>query len=456
MSTNAKSAAPRRKATRTRRTQPKADRPAYARSTPPIGGRDAALPDWLISGRPVAERPRFDSAVIIGNGINALSVAARLARSQSFAGRVVLVGKPVEQQRRLIGGLTLRARALDYFAACLGVPRSLILDRLFGGRHAEAASYAQKVARFERRENGSYALGRMGEWMSRWHHQGRVLAYGVRNSHLAGVLHDLMAGLDYRWEDAKPVSMTDCLDLAPGDNPIVINAKPAPLLGVGRTGPKPTQYVVAAQVPFANPRQAENGLLPYNNSLFCARRRRGRLDASVWYPMIDPLSPSARYYSVFYRVVRAGSDLHKNAEIETLKNHLFGIGDILGFEPVDPEATMGSAMVPCSPTRPDREVTPNYLHLGKVHGSGTPIIAGDGMARAGLTGYVTAEAILAGVEPRAYLYHAHRGWARRNRLAHHMFNGLSWITDPALRWSPGRALNLIQDYGETWAGLETD
>ena len=456
MSTNANTAVARRKSAKTRRRSNSAKAPEYIRSTPAIAGRDADLPEWLVSGRQVAERPRYDSAVIIGNGINALSVAARLARSQSFAGRVVLVGRPGEQQRRLIGGLTLRARALDYFAACLGVSRGLILERLYEGRHGEAASYAQKVARFTRREDGSYELGRIGEWMTRWRHQGRVLAYGVRNSHLAGVLHELMAGLDYRWEDAKPGSMTDCLDLAPGDNPIVINTKPAPLLGVGHSFRKPSQYVVAAQLPFANPRQAEKGLLPHNSSLFCARRRRGRLAASVWYPMIDPLSPSARYYSVFYRVVRAGTELHKNAEIETLKNHLLGIADTLGFEAVDPEATMGTAMVPCSPTRPDREIAPNYLHLARFHNSGTPIIAGDGMARAGLTGYVAAEALLAGVEPRDYLERAHAAWARRNRLAHYMFNELSWITDPALKWTPGRALNLIQDFGETWAGLETD
>lgn len=455
MSTNAKSAVARRKPAKSRKPS-RTEAPGYARAARHVSGRDADLPEWLVSDRSVVEQPRYDSAVVIGNGINALSVAARLARSQSFAGRVVIVGKPVEQQRRLIGGLTLRARSLDYYAACLGVPRSLLLERMYNGRHGEAASYAQKISRFTRREDGSYELGTMGEWMTRWRHQGRVLAYGVRNSHLAGVLHELMEGLDYRWEDAKPGSMTDCLDLAPGKNPIVINTKPAPLFGTGNSFRKPKQYVVAAQVPFANPRQAEKGLLPYNNSLFCARRRRGRLDASVWYPLIDPLSPEARYYAVFYRVVKASDELHKNAETEILKNHLFGVGDALGLEPVDPEATMGTAMVPCSPVRPDREITPGYLHLGKVHNSGTPIIAGDGMARAGLTGYVAAEAILAGVEPQPYVYHAHRGWAWRNQLAHYMFNDFSWIADPALKWAPGRALNLIQDFGETWAGLERE
>jgi hypothetical protein len=128
----------------------------------------------------------------------------------------------------------------------------------------------------------------------------------------------------------------------------------------------------------------------------------------------------------------------------------------LDDEPVDPEATMGTAMVPCSPIRADREITPGYLHLGRAHNSGTPIIAGDGMARAGLTGYVAAEAILAGVEPQPYVYRAHRGWAWRNQLAHYMFNELSWVADPALKWAPGRALNLIQDFGETWAGLEAE
>ena len=52
-------------------------------------GRDAWLPRWL-AGAPTPGAARFDAAVVRGNGVSALTCAARLARSEAFAGRVVV------------------------------------------------------------------------------------------------------------------------------------------------------------------------------------------------------------------------------------------------------------------------------------------------------------------------------------------------------------------------------
>lgn len=419
-----------------------------------IAGRDARLPDWVVSGRPIVERPRYDSVIVVGAGIGGLCLAARLARSPAFAGRVTIVGKPPEQNPRLIGGLTLRARSLDYFAACLGIPRADLIEHLYGPHKAEVASNRQIAARFNRDREGRYEIGPTGEWMSRWDHDGRVLSYGVRNSHMSGAIYDFMAGLDIAWHSTKPASLDDCRGLARGSKPFVVVTEPMALPGAGGIPPNPKKFVVAAQLPFADPQRRSRRVLPDNTSMLCGRRRNGSLDASVWYPLRDPLSPDARYYGIFYKVVRGGVDLHRNAEIEVMKDNLLGVSAALGLEPVSPADTMGTAMIPCSDWRAIHEHTEGYLDLAKLANAGTPIICGDGMLRAGLAAYVAGEALIAGVEPQAHLNRAMRGWKWRNWLVYQAVGPSSWAGDASLRWFPGMGLNLIQNFGETWAGVE--
>lgn len=347
------------------------------RQTPPVAGRDAALPEWLgAEGNqtPVHAKPQYDSVVVLGGGIGALSVAARLARSPAFEGRVVIAGKPPEQNRRLIGGLTLRARSLDYFAACLGVPRQSILKRLYDGQEAEARSNRQIAARFSRARDGSYEIGPTGEWMTRWDHNGRALAYGVRNSHLAGILHDFSQSLAITWSDAKPRSLGDCVDLAPGKRPFVIKAEPMPLPGAGPVPTAPARFVAAAQLPFSAPYRVAKGVLPANTSIALARRRAGSMDGSVFYPLRDPLSPTARYYGIFYRIVKGGGALHRNAEIEIMKENFFGAAKAMGLEAVDPAETLGTALIPSSDWRPVNDLTPGFLDLNALANNGSPII----------------------------------------------------------------------------------
>lgn len=424
-------------------------------STPPyIAGRDAKLPAWLVEQRRVEERPQFDSAVIIGNGLSALCCAARLARSNAFAGKVIMIGKPPVPNRRLIAGLTLRARSLDYFAACLGISRASLLAELYQGHDREVAALEQRCARYSGTGAGSYKFGKRGVWMSRWTHDGRVVCYGVRNSHMVDTIFQCMQHLNISWLDAKPGSISDCRAFANGKNPIVVNATPMPLAGTGVVPAKPNNFVVASQMLFTNERQREKAILPPNTSFFTARRRAGRADASVWYPVWDPLSPTARFYGITYRIVKGGEGVYKDAEIDIQKSHLYGLADALGFSPLDPQETLGTAMVPCSHWNDTHQHTPGYLHLGKLANLGTPIIAGDGMARAGNAAFVAAEALIAGENVQAMVSRAANGWAQRNRVTHHAFTSLSFFADLGLRVMPGTALNLIQDFGETWAGLE--
>lgn len=384
-----------------------------------ISGRDAKLPDWLVQRTPVDERPEYDSAVILGNGIGALCVAARLARSQSFAGKVVLVGKPPVESRRLMAGLTLRSRGLDYISASLGVTRKALIERLFEGKDRAYASTHQWATRFSRDASGQYRLGKRGEWMSRWNHRGRTLSFGMRNSRLVQTIYQFMDGMAFEWIDQRPTSLSDCIELAPGKRPVVINATPMPLAGTGVLKKPPERFVVAAQCLFSTEGQRAAGILPPNTSLFMASGRAGSMDAAVWYPTWDPLSPSAGMYAVHYRIVRAGPRLHKEAEIAIQRDHLFGIGKLLGFAPVDPQETLGTAMVPCSHWNDLQPQVPGYLHLHRIANAGSPIIAGDGIARAALTGFVLGESLLAGADALATGNRAAYGWAQRNRLTHH-------------------------------------
>lgn len=45
-------------------------------------------------------------------------------------------------------------------------------------------------------------------------------------------------------------------------------------------------------------------------------------------------------------------------------------------------------------------------------------------------------------------------WKSRNRRVHYAMGPFSFFSDLMLRWSPGRSFHVLQDFGETWAGLE--
>src|ERR1700730_12859236 len=88
----------------------------------------------------------YDSAVIAGNGIGALAFAGWLAQSPLFEGKVTVVAPPVVESRRLINGVSLRGRGIDFMSAALDTTLDDILEVTSGSAVAPPVAYRQTAA----------------------------------------------------------------------------------------------------------------------------------------------------------------------------------------------------------------------------------------------------------------------------------------------------------------------
>ncbi len=387
--------------------------------TPPAG-RDAPLPAWLAAGERPADRPRFDTVVVRGNGVGALVCAARLARSESLRGRVRVAAPLPTESRRLVNGCTLRARSLDYYAGALGCDADVLTDALFGERRRVAETWAQRFS-VAREEASGFRLGPLPVWMGEGARE-PVLAYGLRNGHLTARLAERVQALGVAFDDDLPETLEACLARAPGKTPLVVNGSHLPVGDLPKP-PAPDRFVVASQLAL---RRRDDAPLPAHHSAFVMRRREGGFDTGVFYPFVDPLTPAADFYGIFFRIVRPGEGFVKADAIAPMRHTVEGVGHALGLEPVDAEETRGEAMVPCLPWSDVTTPRADWLDLHRTYSACTPIITGDGMTRAGLAGWVAAEAVLAGEDPVPVTNRSLRIWRRANR-------GLAWVmTHPGL------------------------
>src|SRR5271155_5511554 len=107
----------------------------------------------------------YDSAVIAGNGIGALAFAGWLAQSPLFEGKVTVVAPPVVESRRLINGVTLRGRGIDFMSAALDTTLDEILNVMAGSADAPPVAYRQAAAMAIPR-GSSWRFGRRGQWQN--------------------------------------------------------------------------------------------------------------------------------------------------------------------------------------------------------------------------------------------------------------------------------------------------
>lgn len=417
-------------------------------SLAPPAGRDARLPEWLARGEQRPGSPRFDSVVIRGSGIGALTCAARLARSDSLGGRVRIAGPLPAESRRLVNGCTLRTRSLDYCGAALGTDRDDLIDELFGARREGAGTHAQRVGRVTEIAPGKFEIGRTGVFMDRAG-QGGVLAYGLRNSHLAATLAARVAALGVSFGKSVPETFEACRSLADGTHPLVINGSHLPVSDLPAPA-APDRFVVASQVTF---RRREASAWPSQHSFLAGRLRRGALDFGVFYPFADPLTPAADLYGIFYRIVRPGRAFEKANELAIMRGAVEGVADAMGFDPVDAEETRGEAMVPCLPWRDVPSLRADWLDLHRIYSSCTPIITGDGMARAALAGWVAAELILAGEDPAPATNLSLHRWRQANRGFALGMTRLARLTAALVGRAPGTTLRLVGVSPDMWAGV---
>jgi len=423
-----------------------------------IRGRDANLPIWRNAER-ASGVCQYDSAVISGNGIGAAVLAARLNRSSEFAGRVVLASGPVAESRRLINGVTLRARSIDYYAAALGCDREDVLQEMYGADWTKAITYRQRTSLCDVDE-GNYSLRKVGTWMTSDNVKSdrterAPLAYGVRNSRLAGALVSLAKRAGVIHTETEATSWDALRALAPGNRPLIVNAKPKPLADTETIwdAPNPKEFVIASQITFTENGRAAKGILNTHDAFAAFIHRDKGLDMAVLYPFQDPLSPDARYYGIFYRVAKAGS-FDKAHEYEVLTDEIVGVGDALGLEAHDVNETKGAAAVPCLPWRGLQNRQKDTLDLSYIYSGGAPIITGDGMARSAVAATAGAEAILNGRNPVPEMNTALRRYRFLNWSQCRMMTHAPALTAKVIGLKPSLALagpGLSRDF-DMWAG----
>ncbi|PCJ70304.1 MAG: hypothetical protein COA62_06785 [Rhodobiaceae bacterium] len=423
-----------------------------------IRGRDANLPLWR-GKMQTSGTCAYDSVVISGNGIGAAVLAARLNRAPEFAGRVVLAAPPVAESRRLINGVTLRARSIDYYAAALGTSREAVLTEVYGPNWTQATTYRQRTSLCQV-SDGSYTLRKPATWMTsdnvRADRSPRApLAYGVRNSRLAGALIALAKRAGVTHVEENITDWAGLRALAQGSRPLIVNAKPKPLADTDTVwdAPAPKEFVLASQITFTDQNRAAKGVLDTHDAFSAFIHRDGGLDMSVLYPFQDPLSPEARYYGIFYRVMKAGA-FDKERECDVLTDEIVGVGETLGLVPHDMAETIGRAAVPCLPWRGLQNRQKDTLDLSYIYSGGAPIITGDGMVRSAVAATAAAEALLEGRNPVPDINRALRRYRFLNWGQCRMMTHAPALTAKMIGVQPSWALaapGWSRDY-DMWAG----
>src|ERR1700752_4484372 len=223
----------------------------------------------------------YDSAVSAGNGIGALAFAGWLAQSPLFEGKVTVVAPPVVESRRLINGVTLRGRAIDFMASALDTTLDDILEVMSGSADSPPVCYRQAAA-MALPQGPSWRFGKRGQWQNGLR-DNRPIAYGLRNSRVVGGMRELASKLPIEFVDEKVESASHLRSFSAGRHPLLVNATTVPTLIGGQAKP-PKRMVLGAQVPFiaadrgvSYPLEAETAFAPVG-------RRGGTIDVGYFTP----------------------------------------------------------------------------------------------------------------------------------------------------------------------------
>src|SRR5580704_6710077 len=127
--------------------------------------RRIAVRDFLNTAIPGRGICVYDSAVVAGNGIGALAFAGWLAQSPLFEGKVTVVAPPVVESRRLINGVTLRGRAVDFMSSALNTTLDDILEVMSGSADSPPVCYRQAAA-MALQQGQSWRFGKRGQWQN--------------------------------------------------------------------------------------------------------------------------------------------------------------------------------------------------------------------------------------------------------------------------------------------------
>src|ERR1700751_5209739 len=391
----------------------------------------------------------YDSAVIAGNGIGALAFAGWLAQSPLFEGKVTVVAPPVVESRRLINGVSLRGRGIDFMSAALDTTLDDILEVTSGSADAPPVAYRQTAA-MAVQQGRSWRFTRRGHWQNALAAE-RPISYGLRNSRVVAGMRELASKLPIEFVDERVESASHLRSFSSGRHPLLVNATTIPTLIGGQAQP-PKRMVLGAQVPFiaadrgvSYPLEAETAFAP-------VVRRGGTIDVGYFTPFRDPLSPRSTWYGIYARVVDRNAAFNKDAELRIMTEQLFGVGEAMGLTPDDPEETLGRAFVPASPWGTVAPSAPGTLEMKRHYSGGAPVFYADGMVQSLVGGVVGAEAVIRGVNPDDAIRSALRPWRRHNLLWYLETNKMPFLSDLLMRANPAAAMAYPHTVGlDLWA-----
>jgi hypothetical protein len=359
-------------------------------------------------------RPYYDSVVIAGAGLTATTMAARLARSEQFHGKVVLAGPRSEESRRLKDGATLRGHGADYMCYALGVPQNAFVDALYGDIvDGRGVGTRLLVNMSKRGRSGAFEFGRTFPVMGGYSGNSRPLVYGVRNSRVQAAMHEFMDRAGVIEVPEAINSLDQAHALAPGKRPLIVNASHNTALLSGQ-GPKVDWATVAVQAPLtvrpSGFRQVTSGAV-----LFTGVRRAGRIVVGLFNPYGDPLSPMSTFYGIMVGEVSLGAGFDKQREIDTMTDELYGISDALGMDVHDPDETLFSGLIPGSPWKAPQSA-PGTLELQMISHQGVSATFSDGMTSGAAAAVAAAEAVIRGTDPDRAARRAVRQITRDRRI----------------------------------------
>jgi len=361
-----------------------------------------------------ASGPYYDSVVIAGAGFTASVMAARLARSEQFHGKVVLAGPRTMETRQMKDGATLRGHGTDYICYALGVPQTAFVDALYGdivdGRGVGTRNLVGMAAKGR---SGAYEFGKIGAFQGRRRGYPRALFYGARNSRMQGAMWELMERDGVIESPDTITSLDDAFALAPGQRPLIVNASHNSGL-LRKQAPTVDWATSAVQAPF---KMKPGGLrhIGTNASLVCPVRRGNKIDVGLFNPYGDPLSPESTFYGIIVGQVSQRAGYDKQQELETISEELYGIADALNLEVDDPDETLFAGMIPGSPWKAPKSAS-GTLELQLIAHQGVSATFSDGMTSGASAAVAAAEAVIRGTDPDRAARRAVREITRDRRI----------------------------------------
>jgi hypothetical protein len=376
--------------------------------------RDAHISKLVDRFAGTGSRPFYDSVVIAGAGFTASIMAARLARSEQFHGKVVLAGPRTEESRRLKDGATLRGHGTDYICYALGVPQYAYVDALYGDIIDGRGVGTRNVLTMAKKDpSGTYGFARIAPWQGGRTGYPRPLFYGARNSRMQGAIYELMDHTGLIEVPEAINSLDDAYALAPGKRPLIVNASHNSAL-LSAKAPQVDWATIAVQAPLVV-RPSGFQFVDSNAALFAGVNRGSTIDVGLFNPFGDPLSPRSTFYGIMVGEVSHRAGFDKQREIDILLDELYGIADTLGMDIDDPDETLTTGLIPGSPWKAPTS-SPGTLELQLIAHQGVSATFSDGMTSGASAAVAAAEAVIRGTDPDRAARRAVREITRDRRI----------------------------------------